>query len=333
MPSTATVGRDEELAVLRAFAADLVGPRALVVEGEAGIGKTTLWNAGIGYARDAGCRVLSHQANESETQLSFAGLTDLLAPIVEDVVDTLPPPQRRALRVALLLEEADAPAGQRAVGAAVLSSIRAAARGARTVVAVDDVQWLDAASTRALEFAFRRLRDERVGILLAQRVDERLVVPLDRGRVFAADQLERLRVGPLSVGALHKLIQAQAAVSLPRPLMRRVHETSGGNPFFALELARALERRKGDLEPGTALPLPDELVKLVTDRLTQLPGKTLFALAAAGARRGGGAAVAVGSPAPRGTPPKPATAGLRTGGRNPPLRASAGAPAAACRPA
>src|SRR5206468_10102665 len=105
MPSTATIGRDEELAVLRAFATDLAGPSALVVEGEAGIGKTTLWRAGVDYARDAGWCVLTCQASEPETQLSFAGLSDLLAPIVDDVLSTLPAPQRRALRVALLLEE------------------------------------------------------------------------------------------------------------------------------------------------------------------------------------------------------------------------------------
>jgi DNA-binding CsgD family transcriptional regulator len=283
MSNTATVGRDEELAVLRTFAADLVGPTALVLEGEAGIGKTTLWKAGVAYAQEGGCRVLSCRASESEAQLSFAGLCDLLAPIVDEVATTLPAPQRRALRVALLLEEADAPASERAVAAAVLSSVRVVVGSAPTVLAVDDVQWLDSPSARALEFALRRLREERVGVLLARRVDGASPLPLDLDRSFDSDRIERLLVGRLSLGALHKIIREQAAVSLPRPLMRRVHETSGGNPFFALELARALKRRGGDLDPGAPLPLPDELTNLVADRLAALPEATLLALAAAAA--------------------------------------------------
>jgi DNA-binding CsgD family transcriptional regulator len=283
MPSTATVGREEELAVLRAFATGLVGPAALVVEGEAGIGKTTLWGAGVGSARETGCRVLACQASEPETQLSFAALSDLLAPIVNDVLSTLPAPQRRALGAALLLEDSDVPASERAVGAAVLNSLRAVAHSGPTVLAVDDVQWLDTASAQALAFAFRRLRDERVGILLAQRIEESSALPLELDRVFGRDRVKRLHVGPLSLGALHRIIRAQTAVSLPRPLMRRVHETSGGNPFFALEIARALERRGGELEPGAALPLPDELLNLVTERLTAFPEETLLALAAAAA--------------------------------------------------
>jgi DNA-binding CsgD family transcriptional regulator len=283
MPSTATVGRDEELAVLRAFATDLVGPTALVVEGEPGIGKTTLWRAGVGYARETGCRTLACQAGESETQLSFAGLCDLLAPIVDDVLPILPAPQRRALGAALLLEDTDEPATERGVGAAVLNSLRAVAHSGPTVLAVDDVQWLDTASAQALVFSFRRLRDERVRILLAQRIDESSALPLDLDRVFGRDRIKHLHVGPLSLGALHRVIRAQTAGSLPRPLMRRVHETSGGNPFFALEIARALERRGGELEPGAALPLPDELLNLVTERLTAFPEETLLALAATAA--------------------------------------------------
>jgi DNA-binding CsgD family transcriptional regulator len=283
MPSTATVGRDEELAVLRAFATELAGPSALVVEGEAGIGKTTLWRAGVEYARDVGRCVLTCQASEPETQLSFAGLSDLLAPIVDDVLSTLPAPQRRALRVALLLEETDAPASERAVGAAVLNSVRVIAHSGPTALAMDDVQWLDTASAHALAFAFRRLRDEPVGILLAERIDRSSAPPLDLDRAFGRDRIKRLHVGPLSLGALHRVIRAQTAVSLPRPLMRRVHESSGGNPFFALEIVRALERRGGQLEPGAALPLPDELFTLVTERLTAFPEATLVALAATAA--------------------------------------------------
>ena len=92
-----------------------------------------------------------------------------------------------------------------------------------------------------------------------------------------------MSVGPLSVGALHKVIQSGLEVSLPRPLMRRVHETSGGNPFFALELGRAVMRRGGEIDPGAALPLPEELLSLVSERLAALPDETGSALTAVAA--------------------------------------------------
>src|SRR6266446_5862550 len=95
------VGRDEELAAVREFL-DAVErlPAALVVEGEAGIGKTTLWRAGIASAEERGYRVLSTRPAQAESQVSYAGLADLLEPVLEEALAELPPPQRRALEAA-----------------------------------------------------------------------------------------------------------------------------------------------------------------------------------------------------------------------------------------
>ena len=79
-----------------------------------------------------------------------------------------------------------------------------------------------------------------------------------------------LELGPLSVGALHELLRARFEVSFPRPVLLRIWETSGGNPFFALELARALQRRGAWIEPGAELPVPATLEGLVVERLQTL---------------------------------------------------------------
>src|SRR6059058_4296712 len=109
---SAVVGRERELEALRRFF-DVVEPptaRTLVVEGEAGIGKSTLWLASVELARERGYRVLECRGDRSETQVSFAALRDLVGEAFDDVADELPSPQRRALAVVLLLEEgADAP--------------------------------------------------------------------------------------------------------------------------------------------------------------------------------------------------------------------------------
>jgi predicted ATPase len=137
------VGRDEELAGVAAFL-DGDFPAALVFAGEAGIGKTTVWRAGLDRARERGVRVLVCRPAESEALLSFAGLADLLEPALGEVLGALPSVQRRALEAALLLSEAERPPpDQRTISTACLGVFRRLAEEGRVVVAVDDVQWLD----------------------------------------------------------------------------------------------------------------------------------------------------------------------------------------------
>lgn len=280
------IGREQELEELGRFL-DAVErlPAALVLEGSPGIGKTVLWRAGLDLARARGFRVLVAIPASSETRLSLSAVVDLLTPVLADVLPALPAPQRRALEVALLLAEPEGSLPDaHALDAALLSVLRVLASDP-LLVAVDDVQWLDGASAAALMFAVRRLRDEPIALLLTRRLQEGRSAPdqLDLDRALNPVRIERLSVGPLSMGALHKVIQSGLEVSLPRPLMRRVHETSGGNPFFALELGRAVIRRGGEIDPGAALPLPEELLSLVSDRLAALPDETGSALTAVAA--------------------------------------------------
>src|SRR4051812_25005956 len=134
------VGRDEELSSLHAFLdrRDAAGPRALVLEGEAGIGKSTLWAAGVEAARGRGLRVLSTRPAESERGLAYVGLGDLLAGELDDVLPLLTPPRRHALEVALLVHDAaGGPVDARALGVGVLSALEALAEDGSLVLAVD----------------------------------------------------------------------------------------------------------------------------------------------------------------------------------------------------
>jgi DNA-binding NarL/FixJ family response regulator len=276
------IGREEELAELRGFfdAVDRV-PAACLLEGEPGIGKTVLWRAGLELARERDLRVLTAIPATAETRLSFAALADLLGPVLADVLASLPAPQRRALEVALLLDDAaGSPPDQRAVAFAFLGAIRALTRAGPVVVAVDDVQWLDGPSAFMVEFALRRLRDEPVVFLLTLRTGGD-PAPLGLERALPQDGLRRLTIGPLSVGALHRLLTDRVGQVPSRPNLRRLHQLSDGNPFFALELARALERGTIRLEAGE--PLPAMLGTLVRERLAGLPGETRDALLAASA--------------------------------------------------
>jgi DNA-binding CsgD family transcriptional regulator len=278
------IGREQELAELTDFLASVDGlPAAFLVEGEPGIGKTILWRAGLELAPAYGYRILQATAATAETRLSFAAVADLLEPVLADTLPELPAPQRRALEVALLLADSEGqPPDDRAVSLAFLGALRTLAEAAPLVVAVDDVQWLDGPSAFVLEFALRRLREERILFLLARRTDGDAVrVPLGLDRAFPEERARRLTLGPLSLGALHHLLRDRLGLVLPRPRLRRLHELSGGNPFYALELARAAERGSIGLEAGE--PLPANLDALVRERLEGLPADTREALLAASA--------------------------------------------------
>jgi tetratricopeptide (TPR) repeat protein len=278
----AIVGRETEVASVESFLdATTALPGVLVLEGEPGIGKTTLWEEGVDAARARGFRVLACSPSGSETDFSFAALRDLFEHVFEEVASDLPRPQRCALAVALLRIEPDGPRSEQgAIAAAVLGSLRALAETSPVALAVDDAQWLDAPSAAVLTFAARRLRKEPVALLLARRVEREGASPLELARALPG-RLQVVPVGPLSLGAVHALLHARLRVVLSRPALRRLHELCGGNPFFALELAWGLEVGLIALEPGE--PLPPSLRDLLEARLTVLPEQTQSVLALASA--------------------------------------------------
>ena len=246
------VGREEELAALvRLLDASDQLPGAAVLPGEAGIGKTTLWLAAIDVADARGYRTMSCRPSEAETQFAFAGLADLLGHAAADVLPELPPIQRRALEAALLLGETETHADDRAVAAAFLGALRLLARDRPVCLAVDDIQWLDAASIAALRYALARLERESVAALLTVRGG----LPPWLRRAVAEERLLTIEMGGLSVGALEALLRARLDATFPRPTLIRLWQTSGGNPFYALELAGALQRKRSSLAFGEELRL------------------------------------------------------------------------------
>ena len=269
------VGRDSEIGSVHAFLAAVPeGPIALLVEGEIGIGKTTLWREGVAAATaDLGERaVLACRPVEAEITLPFAALGDLLEGVSEEVLARLPEPQREALEVALLRAETR-PGGLqgRAVALGVLGVMRLLAEDSPLVVAIDDVQWLDAPSADALAFAARRLRAESIGLLLARRTETGAGVPLGLEAALGSGRVTRLQVGPLDLQALDRLLRARLDRQFLRPALAELLRVSGGNPFYALELAMALLARDVSLSPGEQLPVPVTLNELVRERLAELP--------------------------------------------------------------
>ena len=263
------IGRDEELAHARTFLGGLgAGPRALVLEGEAGIGKTAVWLAVLEEAAARGCRVLRCAGEESEARLSFVGLSDLIGETADEFLPALPAPQREALEVALLRKVSTGRGPEpRAVAMALRSLLVEAAQERPVVVAVDDVQWLDAATVHALAFVARRLDGRPVGVLATVRVPLRSsdALGLERalGRSFA-----RVRLGPLSLGALGVMLERRLGHRYRRPVLVRIERVTGGNPLFALEMARAL----GPVpEPGGEVPVPASLREAVAARVASLP--------------------------------------------------------------
>jgi DNA-binding CsgD family transcriptional regulator len=265
------VGRDAELAVVdELVAAAGNGTQALLIEGDAGIGKTTVWHEAVRRAEAQGFRILASRAGQAEARLTFVGLADLLAGVDDSVVAALPAPQRAVLDAALMRVEADPGASERALAsAAFLSVLRALASAGPVAVACDDLQWLDASSYAVLEFALRRLATESVLLLATRRLDAD-----GAERTLADVSVRRLRLGPLSLSAIHRMLLEQLGQSFPRPVVARIEQTSGGNPLFAVELGRAIVE-SGETATGSGpLPVPADLQALIGRRLERLPRRT-----------------------------------------------------------
>jgi DNA-binding NarL/FixJ family response regulator len=244
------VGRERELARVDAFLEGLpAGARALLIRGEPGIGKTALWRVALERCRRAGYRTLVTRAAEDEMSLALAGLVDLFE---DDELDA-----------EALLEDENAVAR----GRAVLDALRRLAASGPTVIAVDDLQWLDAPTARTLRFALRRLDAEPIGVLTTARPGLQGEDPLPVAAVLPPGRVEAADLAPLGTEALRRVI-AGILTTVSRSTLRRIHETSGGNPLYAIELARGLG---ADARNGSNLPLPDSLQAAIARRLETVP--------------------------------------------------------------
>ena len=249
-------------------------PAGILLHGRSGFGKTVLWRETIRRAEDRGYRILSCALSRNESKLVFAGLADLIGPVLDEVLPKLAPPQALALETALALVSSEAsPPDERAVAFGLHGALSALASRAPIALAVDDIQWLDTSSTLMLSYAIRRLRHEQVLLIFAQRdgASPDGQAPLVEG---VGLDVTRIPVGPLPLGAIHRLIRTRLGSSLSRPQLLRIHAASGGNPLYALELARSVQ--------SGAATTPDALLTLLANRVAALSEEAQLALALAG---------------------------------------------------
>ncbi len=223
------------------------GLAALLLRGDPGIGKTTLWRYGVSYARERGDTVLVTRAAAEEMPLSLVGLVDLFDG-AEDVLGPGSDPFRR--------------------GRAALERVRQLTRAGPVVVAIDDLQWLDPGSAATLRYALRRLADEQVTLLATLRAGA--ADPLDLLATIGVDRTDALSVGPLGAVELRALLDT-VVTSISRPALRRIHAISGGNPLYAIELVRAQLDNQGAFQQLGSVPLPRSLREAVEERIDALP--------------------------------------------------------------
>ena len=277
-------------------AADRPGPAALVIAGEAGSGKSRLWRGAVAAAAEAGVWVLRSEPSASEADIPFAGLHDLLAGVVPLVADAIPGPQREALEVALLLRPAgEQPPAEHAVGRGALAALTALLTSGPVVVAVDDVQWLDAGSLDALEFALRRVTGAAaaLSVLLAARTDapaDPLTVGAPRPpdgwrRLLAAfPAVAEVTLTPLAPTQVQELLPATATAAQAR----LVASQSRGNPFWAREIwaSMATAADTAAASPAAQPPVPPlaraALARRLKRSLTPAEAEALTVVAAAG---------------------------------------------------
>jgi DNA-binding CsgD family transcriptional regulator len=236
----------------------------LVMRGEPGIGKTALLDYAVESA--AGLRVARVTGVESETELPFAALHQLCAPML-DQLDALPDPQREALGVAFGRKAGAAP-NRFLVGLATLSLLSEVAERQPLLCVIDDVQWLDRASAQALAFVARRLLGEPVALLFATR---------DTGKEYRG--LPELMVGGLRDGDARELLSSVIGAPLDGRVRDRIVAETHGNPLALLELPRGIA--PAELAGGFGLPnvpgLPGLLGRIEDNfrrRLEGLPAAT-----------------------------------------------------------
>jgi AAA ATPase domain len=274
VPARRLFSRRSECAALDQLVASVrAGPsRALVLRGEAGVGKTALLEYLVQHA--SGCGIARAVGVESEMELAYAGLQQLCAPYL-DRLERLPGPQRGALGTAFGLRDGDAP-DRFLVGLAVLSLLSDIAEKRPLVCIVDDAQWLDAASAQALAFVARRLGTESVGLVFAVR---------EPSGERHLEGLPELAVGGLDDGDAQELLGTVLAGPLDERVRDRIVAETRGNPLALLELPRGRTPAElaGGFGPSGGEAVPRRIEHSFRERLAPLPPSTRLLLLIAAA--------------------------------------------------
>ncbi len=268
------LGRRSECAALDRLAASVRtgSSGALVVRGDAGVGKSALLDYLAQQA--SGCAIARAAGVESEMELAYAGLQQLCAPFL-DRVERLPGPQRDALGTAFGLRDGDPP-DRFLVGLAVLSLLSDIAEDRPVIRIVDDAQWLDAASAQALAFVARRLGAESVGLVFAVR---------EPGGDGHFDGLPELAVGGLDDRDAHELLATVITGPLDERVRDRLVAETRGNPLALIELPRRLTPAElaGGFWMSDGPALSQRIEQSFGDRLAPLPPSTRLLLLVAAA--------------------------------------------------
>ena len=275
MGHTELLGRDAECRDIDAMLEHVRhgGSRALVIRGEAGIGKSALVDYAVAQAR--GMRVLRARGYESESALPCAGLADLLMPVTEHL-DQLPEPQRIALEATLALRSAET-TSRFAVCAGTLSLLAAAAETQPLLVAVDDAQWLDPSSATAVRFAARRLRAEGIALLMAVRAS-----PEDEAYETG---ITELRLTGLDFEPACALMRRHTERHLTDIQARQLFAVTSGNPLALIQMPRLFDDHP--MQGATPLPAGTTLERAFHQRLDGLPEHTRTALTIVAADQSG----------------------------------------------
>ena len=231
LPGRSSVGRQSSPRSSASSTGHRTGPYALFIEGEAGIGKTTIWLEAVRAAEARATRVLKARPAESEANLSYAALADLVGAAFDELRGVLPPVQERSLAAALLRATADESAPARTTATALVSLLTAVAEREPVLLALDDVQWLDPASEEALAFAVRRLPPQ-LSLLVARRGEPGAELPLGLARALPEDRVERVAPAPLSLAALHELVKKSRRAVAVAPAARPARRGVGRQPVL-----------------------------------------------------------------------------------------------------
>jgi predicted ATPase len=230
--SEGILGRDRELEVVADLVASATaGGGALLIHGNTGIGKSALLERAVGLAQDAGIRVLKTTGVRTETNLPFAGLHQLLRPILAGL-EALPKPQSAALGVAFGLIEGAAE-DPFFIGLATLMLLADAAASTPILVVADDVQWLDRPSADALAFVARRLGSDPLVMVVGLREGEE--------SPFEAAGIDQLALEPLSDRDARDMV-ARLAPELAPSVRDRILREAAGNPLALAELSATILR-------------------------------------------------------------------------------------------
>jgi DNA-binding CsgD family transcriptional regulator len=263
-PAPALVGRIEEVARLRdVLSSANHDGQALLISGEPGVGKSMLLQAAEHLAADAGVRVLKATGSQFEADISYAGLHQLLFPLL-DTISVLPDWQRQALEAALGLAKGSR-GNELAICNAALALLVRASESTPLVLLVDDIPWLDHASAAVLGFIARRLAGQRIAFIAAERTGET--------SYFERSGLDTLDLQPLNLEDSTALVANRYPALSVRVRQRLVRE-SEGNPLALLELPAALEGHPDHLGLADVLPLGRKLERIFGERVDVLPDET-----------------------------------------------------------